>query len=81
MPLTRQDYDADIGKTQGQKLAKASQRICAKQSRSMCKRTPIYFPSSRREGSMEREGPGRPLTKEAGELEAADQLIVDTGAP
>ena len=30
---------------------------------------------------MEGEWPGQPLTKEAGELEAADQLLAGAGAP
>lgn len=41
---------------------------------------PLYFPSSGREGSIEGERPGQPL-KEDGELEVADQLPADTGAP
>lgn len=30
---------------------------------------------------MEGKRPDQPLTKEVGELEAADQLLADTGAP
>lgn len=41
----------------------------------------LYLPSTGKEGSMEGERPGQPLTKEAGELEAADLLLADTGAP
>lgn len=63
----------------GQKLAKAGQRLCAKQSKNMCKRTPsTSHPLGGREAWRER-GQVSPLTKAAGELEAADQLLADRG--
>lgn len=77
MPLTQQDTGK---KKHSQKLAKASQKRCAKQSKTRAK-DHLYLPSAGKEGSMEGERPGQPLTKEAGELEAADLLLADTGAP